>query len=83
MRKFELYYKDYIIGNIKMNEDSFLYAPNSEVIKKIEEEIILEFLKEKIDYYHPYFKSRIENMDKFNLKSIKYINSNYELKEII
>lgn len=83
MRKFELYFKNYLIGNIEMNDNSFQYVPNKEVIEEINDDLLLVFLKEKIDYLHPFFESRIKNMDKFNMKELKYPNSSYELKEII
>lgn len=83
MRKFELYYKEYLIGSIEMNDNSFLYIPNKEVIEEINDDLLLVFLKEEIDYFHPFFKSRIENMDKFNMNELKYPNSSYKLKEII
>lgn len=83
MRKFELYFKNYLIGSIEMNDNSFLYIPNKEVIEEINDDLLLVFLKEEIDYLHPFFESRIENMDKFNMKELKYPNSSYKLKEII
>lgn len=83
MRKFELYFKHYLIGSIEMNDNSFLYIPNKEVIEEINDDLLLVFLKEEIDYLHPFFESRIENMDKFNMNELKYPNSSYKLKEII
>jgi len=84
MRKFELYYNGYIIGNIEMNNNYFIYTPNKNNIEEIEDEsIIFSFLKETLTIPHPFIISRIENMDKFGLKNIKYVNSLYELKEII
>ena len=55
MRKFELYFKNYLIGDIEMNDNSFLYVPNKEVIEEINDDLLLVFLKEKIDYLHPFF----------------------------
>ena len=83
MRKFELYYKEYLIGNIEMNDNSFLYVPNKKNIEEINDDLLLVLLKDKIDYYHPFFESRIKNMDKFNMNELKYQNSSYELKEIV
>lgn len=83
MRKFELYYKEYLVGNIEMDDNSFLYVPNKKNIEEINDDLLLVFLKDKIDYYHPFFESRIKNMDKFNMKELKYQNSSYELKEIV
>lgn len=76
MEKYELYYKNTLIGILEINDTSCSYK------SKNKETGFLEFLKEDMDYLHPFFSSRINNMKKFNLIKQKYETDNYEIKRI-
>lgn len=79
--KYELYYQNDLIGTITLdlgtNIASYNYLNNKQNI--------FEFLKyDVIDNINnlPFFKSRIDNMNKFKLTEVKYQNDFYLLKRI-
>lgn len=76
MEKYELYYKNTLIGILEINDTSCSYK------SKNKETGFLEFLKEDMDYLHPFFESRITKMKSFNLTELKYITDNYKLRKI-
>ena len=76
MEKYELYYRDVLIGILEINNSTYYY-------KSIENnQDILSFLKEDMDYLHPFLESRITKMKRFNLTELKYLTDNYELRKI-
>ena len=80
MNKYELYYKDILIANITIIENQII---EYKVLNPIND--IFNFLKKDfsgmlVDF--PFIKSRIDNMNKFNLEQLKYENNSYLLKRI-
>lgn len=77
MEKYELYYKNTLIGILEINDTSCSYK------SKNKETGFLEFLKEDMDYLHPFFSSRINNMSKFNMTQVQYPTDGYKLVKVI
>ena len=80
MNKYELYYKDILVANISIDE-------NDNIIYKVINSScdILEMLKKNFNgklKEFPFIDSRINNMSKFNLDSVQYVNSSYKLIKI-
>lgn len=80
MNKYELYYKNILIANILINQNNQI---EYKVLNIVEDTFI--FLQKDfnglLDEF-PFIKNRIENMDKFNLNELKYVNTSYLLKRI-
>ena len=66
--KYELYYRNILIGNLCISNDYTKYTPNKENISNIDD-MIFNFLKEEMDYLHPFLKMRVDKLKKFNMKS--------------
>ena len=79
--KYELYYKDILIGNLDVSNNTIKYTANKENINNLDEDenMILNFLKEDMDYLHPFLEMRIDKLKKFNLKSVAFPTDNYKL----
>lgn len=76
MEKYELYYKDVLIGLLEINNNTYYY-------KHIENnQDILEFLKDDMDFLHPFLESRITKMQSFNLTELKFQTDDYKIIKI-
>ena len=76
--KYELYYRNILIGNLSISNDYTKYTPNKENISNIED-LIFNFLKEEMDYLHPFLKMRVDKLKKFNMKSVSFPTDSYKL----
>lgn len=79
MNKYEIYYKNSLIGNCFIKDDYLEYK----VINKIDD--VFEFLKNDyngklVDF--PFIYDKIIHIKKFNLKELSYQGSSYLVKKI-
>lgn len=79
MSVYKLFYKNILIGTLELSKDYCYYKANLNNIKELDDEMIHAFLKNDMNYLHPFFETRINNMNKFNLDELKYETDNYEL----
>lgn len=79
---YELYYNNQLIGKIRLDLKTNLLT-----YKKVENnQSIFDFLNTDFSSNIenvPFIKSRIDNMNKFNLQNINYVTDNYLLKKIL
>ena len=80
MKEYELFYKGVLIGLLSLNENDVSYIANKDNINSFEDcDMMLYFLKEDMNYLHPFFEMRLERMNKFSLDRISFVNDCYEL----
>ena len=85
MEKYELYFKDIFLGNLMINEGKYYFKPNQSGVNQAKEEtvLIVEILKGTHGFIDPipFFKSRIDTMNKLRVKEIRYHTDYFVLKK--
>lgn len=80
MKEYELFYRGVLIGLLSLNENYVSYIANKNNINScVDRDMILSFLKEDMNFLHPFFEIRLERMNKFSLDRISFENDYYEL----
>lgn len=83
---YKLYYKNIYIGKLEVIDNlECIYTHNSNIDNEIINLILRDFIYDKKGSINdfPFFESRIRNMKKFNLTSVKYQTDFYELKQVL
>lgn len=84
MEKYELYYKEFLIGLIEINECSYYFKSYTDKLKDNSiYDLIYNFLKEDSFEINSFIRYKIEHMRKFNLDILQYQNSDYVFKKIL
>ncbi len=82
METYKLYYKDIFIGSFIINNDEYKYVPIDNM--SLSSSILIDLKKPSsgkiIDF--PFLESRLRNMAKFNLQTLKYVTDFYRLENI-
>ncbi len=81
--KYELLYKDILIGKLSIDKNGTL---SYKALNVDENSLILFFLKKDISCNikdFPFFELRINNMKKFNLNVLKYQTDNYTIRKVL
>lgn len=73
MKQYELYYKKELIGKLEISNMVKYTVVNNNI------DDVHGFLKEDMDYLHPFLELRVNKMFQFNLEKLSLNTDYYEL----
>ena len=84
--RYEVYYRDTLIGHLSVEAERYAYTPEKAGVAAVEDRAcLLRVMKEGTDGYGepiPFFQNRLYNMKRNNLRQVNYQTDCFTVKQV-